>query len=175
MLTKRKKNIDFMVSDIRSHTEQRKFDAVISLFHVMSYQVKNEDIVDAFHAAKNCLHSGGILLFDVWYGPGVLSDKPAVRVSEIDNDENKLVRIARPIMHDKENMVDVCYEVLVINQDTNIVKKIEETHHMRYFFKPELEYFLQQAGFELICNLDCNTLDETDYDSWTSYFIARLV
>ena len=78
-------------------------------------------------------------------------------------------------MHDKENMVDVCYEVLVINQKTNIVKKIEETHHMRYFFRPELEYFLQQAGFELICNLDCNTLEETDYGSWTSYFIARAV
>ncbi len=169
------KNIDFFVSDIREHKSQVKFDAVISLFHVMSYQIGNRDILDAFSAAKNCLRRGGLFLFDVWYGPGVLSDKPAVRVREIDNEENKLVRIARPVMHDKENMVDVCYEVLVINQKTNIVKKIEETHHMRYFFRPELEYFLQQAGFELICNLDCNTLEETDYGSWTSYFIARAV
>ena len=167
--------IDFSVADIRTYEPQGKYDAVISLFHVMSYQNSNQDITDAFRAARQALDQGGIFLFDVWYGPGVLSDKPAVRVREIDNEENKLVRIARPVMHDKENMVDVCYEVLVINQKTNIVKKIEETHHMRYFFRPELEYFLQQAGFELICNLDCNTLEETDYGSWTSYFIARAV
>ena len=114
-------------------------------------------------------------MFDAWYGPGVLSDKPCVRVKEIEDDENRVVRIARPVMHDKENTVDVCYEVLVMNKATGQTKVINEVHKMRYFFRPELELLLQEAGFELLDNLDCHTLLETDYHSWTSYFAARAV
>lgn len=171
----RKIDIDFSVADIREFEPKEKYDGVVSLFHVMSYQNSNEDIMAAFRAARRALDKDGIFLFDVWYGPGVLSDKPAVRVKEIEDERNKLVRIARPVMHDKENVVDVCYEVLVIEKATGITKVINETHHMRYFFKPELDFFLRETGFELIDNLDGKTLGQTDYDSWTSYFVARAV
>ena len=171
----KKENIDinFSVEDIRYFEPQKQYDAVISLFHVMSYQNKNEDILNAFRSARKAINCGGIFLFDVWYGPGVLSDKPSVRVREIEDDQNRLVRIARPIMHNKENVVDVCYEVFVISKKTGDTKIINEVHNMRYFFRPELELLLNEAGLELIDNLDCQTLEETDYDSWTSYFIAR--
>lgn len=46
---------------------------------------------------------------------------------------------------------------------------------MRYFFRPELEAYLKETDFELIDNIDCKTLKETSYDSWTSYFVARTV
>ena len=78
-------------------------------------------------------------------------------------------------MHDQTNIVDVCYEVLVIDKETNEAKTIHEVHRMRYFFRPELEFYLKEAGFELLDNLDCATLGETDYHSWTSYFVARAV
>lgn len=172
---KEQMNIDFSVADIRSYRPQGKYDAVISLFHVMSYQNSNQDILAAFCAAREALAQGGIFLFDVWYGPGVLSDKPAVRAKEIEDEQNKLIRIARPIMHDKENVVDVCYEVFVIDKASGNTKTINEVHNMRYYFRPELEFYLKESGFELIDNLDCRTLDETSYDSWTSYFVARAV
>lgn len=169
------RDIDFYVEDIRNYEPIRKYDAVISLFHVMSYQNSNEDILKAFAAARKALDKGGLFLFDVWYGPGVLSDKPAVRVKEVEDDKYKLIRIARPVMHDKSNVVNVCYEVLVIDKKSNETKTINEVHSMRYFFRPELEFYLKAAGFELIDNLDCLTLGETDYESWTSYFVARVV
>ena len=168
-------NIDFFVADIRNFEPQTQYDTVVSLFHVMSYQTKNQDILSAFRSARKVLGKGGLFVFDVWYGPGVLSDKPCVRVKEIEDEKNKLVRIARPVMHDKENVVDVCYEVLVIDKETGHTKVINEVHHMRYFFRPEVDFLLQKAGFELLDNLDCSTLGETDYNSWTSYFVARAV
>ncbi len=58
---------------------------------------------------------------------------------------------------------------------SNTYKRSSEVHSMRYFFRPELESYLEKAGFELIDNLDCATLEATDYDSWTSYFVARAV
>lgn len=167
--------IDFQVCDIRLYEAEKKYDAVVSLFHVMSYQNSNDDILKAFKAARKALNPGGIFLFDVWYGPGVLSDKPTLRVREAEDDTNKLIRIAKPIMHDKRNVVDVCYEVLVLNKGNGKVKTINEIHSMRYFFYPEMDLLLKKAGFELIDNLDCNSLEETDYTSWTSYFIARAI
>lgn len=168
-------SIDFSVADIRGYEPQDKYDAVISLFHVMSYQNSNEDILSAFRSARAALDRGGLFLFDVWYGPGVLSDKPVVRVKEIEDQQNRLVRIAKPVMHDKENVVDVCYEVFVADKETGITKTINEVHNMRYFFRPEMEMYLQQTGFELITNVDGHTLEETSFDSWTSYFIAKAV
>lgn len=165
--------IDFTVADIRTYESLKKYDAVISLFHVMSYQNTNKDILRAFQSARKSLDKGGLLLFDAWYGPGVLSDKPVVRVKEVEDEQYRLIRIARPIMYDKTNVVDVCYEVFVINKDTNEAKTINEVHSMRYFFRPEIEVLLKQAGFKLIENLDCNTLDKTDFNSWTSYFVAE--
>lgn len=169
--------IEFEVADVRNYETEQKYDAVISLFHVMSYQNTNEDILNAFRSARKALnnHAEGYFFFDVWYGPGVLSDKPCVRVREIEDEENRLIRIARPVMHDKENLVDVNYEVLVINKQSSKVQVINEVHKMRYFFKPELEFLLKEAGFELLENIDCQTLGETDFDSWTSYFIAKSV
>ena len=167
-----KEDINFLVDDIRKFRTKETYDAVISLFHVMSYQNKNEDVLSAFISAREAVKKGGLFIFDVWYGPGVLSDKPCVRVKELEDEENKLVRIAKPVMHDKENVVDVYYDILIINKNTGITKIIQEEHNMRYFFRPELEILLNNAGFQLISNLDCKTLGETNYDSWTSYFIA---
>lgn len=169
------KNLNFSVADIRNYSGDCVYDAVISLFHVMSYQNTNQDILESFQAARRVLHSGGILLFDVWYGPGVLSDRPVVRVKEVQDNKHKFVRIARPIMYDKKNVVDVCYEVLVIDRQSGETRAINEVHSMRYFFSPELELLLKQAGFELIENFDCEDLGETGYDSWTSYFVAKAV
>lgn len=165
--------IGYESADVRCFESKESYDAVISLFHVMSYQNSNEDISNAFQSARKLLREDGIFLFDVWYGPGVLSDKPSIRVREIEDENNKLVRIARPIMRNKDNVVEVNYEVLVIDKKTNIVKEINETHNMRYFFKPEIEMFLEQAGLVLVDILDCNTLSEPNFDSWTCYFIAR--
>lgn len=172
---KGKVDIPFSLANVQEYEPHEKYDAVISLFHVMSYQNTNQDIMSAFASARKALDKGGLFLFDVWYGPGVLSDLPCVRVKEAEDNERKLIRIATPVMNDKRNMVSVGYDVLVIDKKTNEVQTLREIHNMRYFFRPELELMLHETGFELIENLDCNTLEETDFHSWTSYFIARAV
>lgn len=172
---KERKDIKFSVADIRKYKSDKQYDAVISLFHVMSYQNTNEDILSAMKSARSSLNIGGLFLFDVWYGPGVLSDKPSLRVKEVQDNKYQLIRIAKPVMHDKTNVVDVCYEIFVIDRDSNITKKINEVHSMRYFFRPELDLYLKETGFELIDNVDCTTLKETGYDSWTSFFLAKAV
>lgn len=167
----------FETADIRAYQTNVKFDAVLSLFHVMSYQNTNNDVLNTFISARKLLsdNADGYFLFDAWYGPGVLTDTPSIRVKEIEDEKNRFIRIARPVMHDKENIVDVNYEVLVINRESDRVQTINEVHRMRYFFRPELELFLKEAGFSLLDCIDCKSLGETSYDTWTSYFLAKAI
>jgi SAM-dependent methyltransferase len=54
-------DISFSVADIRNYESSCKYDAVISLFHVMSYQNANSDILLTFQSARKILNVGGCL------------------------------------------------------------------------------------------------------------------
>src|ERR1051325_10396521 len=75
--------VRFVKGDARNVRLGRRFGAVISLFHVMSYQTTNEDLSASFITAREHLERGGIFLFDCWYGPGVLTDRPSVTVKHL--------------------------------------------------------------------------------------------
>ena len=74
-------HIRFHHGDIREIKLSMKADVVISLFHVMSYQRTNEDLHKTFATVKVQLNDGGIFIFDCWYGPAVLTNRPVVRVA----------------------------------------------------------------------------------------------
>lgn len=165
--------LSFDTGDVRTYRSNEVFDAVISLFHVMSYQNTNNDILKAFESANSLLDKDGLFLFDAWYGPGVLTDLPTVRIKKVSDGKKQYIRHATPVMHAESNIVDVNYDVYIIDEESSQTVSFSEVHNMRYFFKPEIEYYLEQSGFELLDCLDCNTLEKTNYDSWTAYFIAR--
>ena len=57
-------SVEFRQGDIRNLELGQTFDAVISMFAVMSYQTTNDDIMSAFHTAKRHLEPGGLFVFD---------------------------------------------------------------------------------------------------------------
>ena len=131
--------IEFHLGDVRRIRLERSFDVVISLFDVMSYQTTNADLFNAFETASTHLEKDGLFIFDCWYGPGVLSDPPAVRVKKLENERIFLTRIAEPIMHPDKNLVDVRYHLFIRDKNSQQVEETRETHTMRYLFKPEIE------------------------------------
>lgn len=165
--------LSYEVGDARDFSIKSHFDIVISLFHVMSYQNTNEELKKVFECVEKVLNEDGIFIFDAWYGPGVLSDKPSVRVKRVEDSKNLFVRIAEPFIHPNENVVDVQYDINIINKLTGVATSIDEVHNMRYFFKPEVEEMLLNKRLNLIKCIDCNTLQEPDFSSWTVYFIVR--
>lgn len=165
--------IKYEVADIREYIPKKKYDAVVSLFHVMSYQNTNEDIKKAFASARKALDKDGIFIFDVWNGPGVLSDPPVLRVKKVETDKYDVIRIARPQMHANTNVVDVNYEMIVTEKETKVYSNFTESHYMRYFFNPEITEYLNETGFEFLDILDCEKMEEPDYNSWTVYYVAK--
>jgi len=165
--------LEFSPGDIRTIQLNQQFDAVISLFHVISYQTSNEDLLAAFATVKSHLKPGGVFIFDCWYGPAVLSDRPVVRIKRLEDEEISAIRIANPVMYPNENLVDVNYQVLIKQKNTNTVEELQELHKMRYLFKPEINLLFLQSGFEYVENREWMTNRESGFDTWGVYFVAR--
>jgi len=165
--------LEFHQGDIRQFRINKQFDAVISLFHVISYQTTNEDLQAAFATAKTHLKPGGVFIFDCWYGPAVLSDRPSLRVKRLEDEEISVIRIADSLMYPNENLVDVNYQVLIKQKNTNTVEELQETHKMRYLFKPEINLLLMQSGFEYVEGREWMTNREPGFDTWSVYFVVR--
>lgn len=103
--------LTFTPGDIREIRLNKRFDTVIALFHVISYQITNEDVTAAFDTARYHLKAGGIFIFDVWYGPAVLTQLPSVRIKRVSDEHLAITRIAEPDFYPNENRVDVNYNV----------------------------------------------------------------
>ena len=159
--------------DIRTFRVEEQFDAVISLFHVMSYLTTTRDLEAAFTTAKTHLKSGGIFIFDCWYGPAVLSDRPTIRIKRLETEEILVTRIAEPIMHPNDDRVDVNCQVFIKDKMSNAVEELRETHAMRYLFKHEIDYLFDQVGIQLIDYREWMTNKVAGFDTWGIYFMGR--
>jgi len=141
--------LEFLKGDARDVDLCKAFDAVVSLFHVASYQTVDADILALFRTANKHLKNGGIFIFDFWHGGGVLNDPPVVRVKHLENDDVKITRTAEPVMHSEQNLIDVNYHIVTTDKKSGRSSEIREKHMMRYFFLTELEPFLSEAGFTI--------------------------
>jgi len=165
--------LTFSREDIRTVRLGKTFDAVISLFHVMSYQVNNEDLQSSFRTAYEHLEAGGVFIFDCWYGPAVLTDRPVPRIKKIEENAIKIIRIAEPVIHVNENIVDVHYYLFIHDKNGGNIKELQETHCMRYLFKPEVELMLKQTGFILEDCFEYMTGNDPGCETWNVCFIAK--
>jgi SAM-dependent methyltransferase len=163
----------FAQYDLRSLRLERRFDCVVALFHVLSYQSSNDDVLAAFATAKSHLKPGGALIFDCWYGPGVLTDPPVVRTRAIEERGQRLTRIAEPVMRVNANLVAVRYRFIVEMDLPGPRAEFEETHTMRYFFAPELALALQMTGLRLVALYEWMTAREPNCHTWNVSVVAQ--
>ena len=166
-------DVIFHQGDVRSIRLHRTFDVVVSLFHVMSYQSGNDDLQAAFATVREHLVSGGLFIFDCWYGPAVLTDRPSVRVKRVEDEEIAVTRIVEPVMYANDNLVETNYHVFVRDKQTGDVEELEETHRMRYLFRPEVELLLAEAKLQLIASAEWMTSRQPGYDTWGVCFVAK--
>lgn len=140
--------IRFQRQDIRNLNLSQQFDAAIAMFAVMGYQTSNKDFEDTLISVYNHLSPGGLLIFDVWFGPAVLVERPQDRVKIVNLPNKKIIRYAHPILDVIHHTVEVNYTVLEIAQQKTT--ETSEHHLMRYFFYQEIVYFLEKNCFEFL-------------------------
>jgi len=149
-LAKKISNANFEVENATSFSLNKKFDAITSLFHVLSYQTATEDVQALINNVGKHLDESGLFIFDFWYGPAVLGEKHSFKVKRLEDDEIKVTRITEPVLKVNENIVDVNFELIIHNKHHNQFSTVKEVHPMRYYFKPEIQLLLVNAGFQLL-------------------------
>jgi SAM-dependent methyltransferase len=159
--------------DIRNTSLKHIFDAVLAIYHVVSYQTSNTDIIATFQNANRHLCSNGIFLFDIWYGPAVLFQRPEIRIKRVEDGEIKIVRLAEPILDLNQSLVDVQYTIMAEEIITHKLTIIKETHRMRYFSLPEIEQFASHTGFKLIHSEEFLTGNPPGKDTWGVCCVLR--
>ncbi|NDD93230.1 class I SAM-dependent methyltransferase, partial [bacterium] len=102
----------FEVGDVREVRLARKFDVVISLFHVASYQVDDSDFSRFVSTIVAHLNPGGLVIFDFWCAAGVLSEPPQAKVRRVSLRGGEVVRLTEPVHNVADSIVDVNFEYL---------------------------------------------------------------
>lgn len=163
----------FEEQDVRGADLGRQFDAVMIMFAVLGYQLGNGDVLATLKAARRHLRPKGLLLFDVWYGPAVLRQRPSQRIKTISTPAGRILRAS-------SGELDVQRHLCVVHSDTwqlegkQLINSTEESHPMRYFFPLELSLFLECAGFT---PLRLGAFPEFDRDpdetTWNVMQVAR--
>lgn len=158
--------------DIRDLDAEKSFEAVVSLFHVMSYQTRDKDIAATIATARRHLPEGCPFLFDFWHGPAVLKSGPTIRRREVEDEHVHIVRIATPTWHKDENRVDVAYRFTISDKANGAKREFAELHTMRYFFPEELERALQRGGFRVKKCAEWLTGRDPHEDAFSAYIVA---
>lgn len=141
---------DCVVGDIRNFKIPKKFSTVISLFHVMSYQVEDEDISATFENAAAHLNVGGLFIFDFWYSPAVQNLRPSVKIKRTSDHKTAITRIAEPKVFPNESRVDVHYDIFIEDLNSGKIENLNEVHSMRHFSLFEIKLLARKAGFEVL-------------------------
>jgi SAM-dependent methyltransferase len=159
----------FHLGDVQNVRLSERFDAVLLLFAVLGYQTTNEAVVRALAVARAHLEPGGILFFDVWHGPAVLTTRPERRVLRIPSPEGEIVREATAELDVRHHLCTVRYRLARTGSEPEV-----EVHRMRFFFPMEIEALLAAAGFEMVRFGAFPDIDrDPDDDTWNVAVLAR--
>lgn len=146
--------------DIRGLDLGRRFDVVLMMFAVLGYQTANRDVLAALATARRHLEAGGLLIFDVWYGPAVLHQRPSRRVKQTAAGGTRFVRTATSELDLARNLCTVRYRIRG-QSEAGAPRQSDFVHRMRYFFAPELALFLESTGFH---NLRLGAFPDFDHE-----------
>ncbi|KAA5544751.1 class I SAM-dependent DNA methyltransferase [Adhaeribacter rhizoryzae] len=149
------------------------YDCVISMFSAVDYLTNYRDQVKAFTNIYNLLADDGVFIFDFWNGNTVVKEYSPVKVLRKSNGDQEIMRISETKINTLNQDVWVKFTCFLFE---NNLKSLEftETHHLHYYYLPEIENLLTQCGFTIEHKCPFLKLQEniTDAD-WNISIVAR--
>ena len=106
-----------------------------------------------------------------------MNDKPRSRNKTFEDENLKIRQFSKSKISPNFNTVEVSFDILVQNKkaiEQKGIQEIKEVHNMRYFFLPELEYYLNQVGLKLKNSFKWMSKSPLNINSWYGVVIAQL-
>lgn len=162
----------FLLGDVQDVQLNRRFDAVLSMFAVVGYQISDAAVRSTLANVRQHLEPGGVFIFDVWYGPAVEEVGPSARVKVVPIADGEIERKAVGTLEPNSNVCSVKYD-LTRRQDGKPDEHSSETHRMRYFFPEDLGSFLGEAGLKLSSTASFPDVENPpSVESWNVLVVA---
>lgn len=172
--SRKNEKTEFMIGDMSDFELDRKFDVCISMFAAFGYLTKNEQIKSCLNCIKRHVKKGGLFIFDVWNGLGVIRELPSSRTKETESGNFKIKRTSFPNLNSFNHLCGVKFDVKVF-ENNSLIDSYEENHSMRFFFPQEIKKYLEDAGFDVLEICDTFKIGtEVNENNWNMCVIARL-
>jgi SAM-dependent methyltransferase len=166
-------SVEFHEADIRKLDLGRQFDAVLMMFTVLGYQLEDSDLMAALATVRRHLNLGGLFLFDVWYGPAVLADRPGDREISVKQGAARVTRKTRASLDLPRHLCHVIFHLERVEGEGR-VEDWQEDHVVRYYFYDELKWALVQSGLDLVRLRSFPDYDApADESAWNVIGVAR--
>lgn len=165
---------EWHVGDARNFEVDGPFDIATMMFAVLGYMSDNDDVVAALKNARRHLRPGGLFLFDIWYGPAVLSVRPEDRVRVVGAGNEQTIRAASTTVDSFRHLAHVTFKLWNVAGD-RYLGYTEETHAMRYFFPQEIRFLLENAGFSVASIRSFPDGEPVGDNTWNAYCEAIAV
>lgn len=159
-------DITFKVSDVTKFQLDKKFDFAMAMFNIVGYMTENDKMEKMLKNVSKSLKGNGLFVFDCWYGPAVLKSRPENKDKKIDEG---LIRKTTQKLDIEKSIIDINFNIV-----ENGKSQVKENHKMRFWYLPELRYFLEKSGFRFVkvCNfLDLNS--NISEDDWNIFVVAQ--
>jgi SAM-dependent methyltransferase len=157
--------------DVRTYRTPKKYDVALAMFHVLSYMRTLDDFEMALRNIRSNLVENGILIFDVWYGPAVLSIGTEEREKTSTLDGVEIVRKARSVSIPEHQSVQVNYECGFLDQGV-FQSEFTESHTLRYFNDDVIEKLANQVGFQVLLSQESFSGLPLDENTWSALYIV---
>lgn len=160
--------------DARFLKLNKTYDVVVSLFHVTSYMTTDGDLDKYFGSVVSHL-THGIFIFDLWYGPGVLSSRPETRYKLITTPFGVVHKIKVPTIFPEKNIVNVMH-LAILETPGKRGTILKEKHTLRYFFYPEIKALLSKYGFKILAWGSPDwPLKKSNLNDWNTLFVCKKI
>lgn len=127
----------------------RKYDVVISMFSAVNYLTNYEDQRSTLQNVHGLLEHGGMFIFDYWNGNAVTTQFSPLKVLRKKNGNTEIMRISETSIDQITQDAIVKFTCLYFEDDKK-VSEFQETHHLHYYYFPEIKNLLAANGFELV-------------------------
>lgn len=164
---------DTVIGDIRSTVVGRPFDAVIALFHVVSYQSELDALIETFANASRHLRPSGLFVFDAWYTPSVMALQAEERERSVTGHGGSVRRTAIPVEDVANSLVDITFTYEYHESNAESVEVWEEVHRMRHLTLTEVRLLARNSDLEFLLAEEWLSGVEPSRETWGVTFVLR--
>jgi len=146
---KSNKNIQYYIGDLAKFESKEKASLLFCMYTSFNYLCTDDQILSALECFKESLVDGGIAVLDLsnLFDFALMQrGEPRVLVSK--NKEFLITQIIS-VIYDAKNNIWQHLETAFIEKSNGKIKRLDETHKLRYITPTEMAAFCDKVGFKI--------------------------